>query len=244
MKNNIIIKMEPFEISDSEIREYMDFPGVLSDHKRVRFPWKFLLEIIAILSVTGILIFFNTKGDDTVSTVSEPISQEQSHVEQENIPETKKMMDSVQIATDADKKDSPLIEKNQNIPPSSPSSPKEEMLEKTDDPVPSSVEVSEDLVFIKAEPKDGMTALYDYFDEHLEYPATELGSGVEGKTLVTFTVYKDGSIGEILFDSSLGESFDQEAVRVLKQMSPWLPARVNDEPVDSKISIPLYFEER
>jgi hypothetical protein len=243
MKNNITLKMEPFEISDEEIREYMDFEGVLHNHQKGGFSWKYLLAVAVVLSFSGGLFFILT---DIEKSAPNDSASNMEHIPEENMDDQNfsPLIDSTHTTESKNPvlKEKEIIPDSKNVPPSSP---KEEIPAPVkNDNTKSPEQEPDEMVFTQAEPGQGMTALYEYFDENLNYPESQLGSGVEGKTLVIFTVFKDGSVGQIVFESTLGQDFDKEAIRVLENMPLWKPARLNGEAVDSKISIPLYFEEK
>ena len=93
-----------------------------------------------------------------------------------------------------------------------------------------------------ATPIDGIESLYDYFDVNLKYPSEGLTDSIEGTVIVKFTVKDNGKIDNITIQKSLGDAFDIEAIRLIENMPPWKPARVNEIPIDSKLSIPLHFK--
>lgn len=90
-------------------------------------------------------------------------------------------------------------------------------------------------------PLDGYENLYAYFKENLTYPDELRMDSIEGIVLMSFLVLKDSSISNIEIMQSLGDRFDNEAMRVISSMPKWVPATVNGDPVSSKLSIPLSF---
>ena len=95
--------------------------------------------------------------------------------------------------------------------------------------------------YVEASPVKGLQQLYKYFGTALSYPTAVLKDSIEGTVLVGFVVGKDGEIKNIEVLKSLGVSMDNEAIRVIKNMPRWKAATVNQEPVESKLSIPLSF---
>jgi len=95
--------------------------------------------------------------------------------------------------------------------------------------------------YIEASPIDGLQQLYKYFDGELTYPPAVLKDSIEGTVLISFTVGKEGEVKKIEVIQSLSEALDNEAIRVIKNMPSWSAATVNEEPVESKLSIPLSF---
>ena len=52
---------------------------------------------------------------------------------------------------------------------------------------------------------------------------------VQGKVYVQFIVEKDGSVSDLQIVKGSQPSFDVEAIRVVKTLPSWLPARKGDE---------------
>ena len=96
-------------------------------------------------------------------------------------------------------------------------------------------------VILSAEPVEGMEALYEYFDDSLKYPASMESSGISGEVVVAFTVTKEAQITEIEIVSGLAQPFNEEAIRLIKNMPKWKPASLNGHPITSRLSLPLIF---
>lgn len=62
-----------------------------------------------------------------------------------------------------------------------------------------------------------------------------------GTVLVEFIVETDGSITNPRVEVSLYKDFDEEAIRVVKLMPKWKPARTQGEPVRCYYKIPVTF---
>jgi TonB family protein len=97
-------------------------------------------------------------------------------------------------------------------------------------------------VYLQAEPLEGYTHLYAYFNENLLYPPQAVKDSVEGIETVSFTIDQQGMPTLITITQSLGPLFDQEAIRLIRQMPAWKPATLNGHPVASQLSVPLTFE--
>lgn len=97
-------------------------------------------------------------------------------------------------------------------------------------------------IMIKAEPIGGFPAFYELIDKELTYPETARISNIEGFVRVYFVVDKEGKAGKFRVVRSMGEEFDQEALRVMKKIPNWSPATHNGQPVSSHLSIKLRFE--
>ena len=70
---------------------------------------------------------------------------------------------------------------------------------------------------VPPKPRAGMRAFNDYIDKNLRYPPSEIPQGIKGMVKLKFSVETDGSVTDIQVVKSLGEAFDQEAVRLVKE---------------------------
>lgn len=91
------------------------------------------------------------------------------------------------------------------------------------------------------EPQGGMAALGDYLSKNLRYPAAAERANVQGKVFVTFIVAADGGISDVQILKGIGFGCDEEALRVIKQMSNWKPGRQSGKPVSVKFNLPIAF---
>ena len=92
-----------------------------------------------------------------------------------------------------------------------------------------------------AEIPGGFEALADYIAKSIVYPEQAKIDGVEGKVFVQLIVEADGSIGDVTLLRGIGGGCDEEALRVIKAMPQWKPARFKGKPTRSRFQIPLYF---
>lgn len=75
---------------------------------------------------------------------------------------------------------------------------------------------------------------------NLVYPETD--SAIAGHVYVYITIDTDGHILNPRIEKSLGEAFDNEALRLVSLMPPWEPARDSEgRPVAVSSSIPITF---
>lgn len=113
-------------------------------------------------------------------------------------------------------------------------------------PPPPPVEEKEEKIFIITEQQavfpGGMKALYKLIKQHLRYPAKARRMGVEGKVYVRFVINKDGTISDIKILKGLGAGCDQEAIRVIKLLPKWSPAKQRGIPVKSRRTLPVVFK--
>lgn len=84
-------------------------------------------------------------------------------------------------------------------------------------------------------------ALQRFLSENLQYPKEAQEKGVQGTVFVTFVVEKDGSVSNVMVLRSIGAGCDEEAVRVIKAMPKWTPAKHNGEIVRMQFNLPIKF---
>ena len=88
----------------------------------------------------------------------------------------------------------------------------------------------------------GDEAMMKFIQENTVYPENAKKNGIGGKTFVSFTIEKDGSITGIKITKSLSPECDREALRVLRLMPNWQPGIYHDEPCRTKVQIPIVFK--
>ena len=88
----------------------------------------------------------------------------------------------------------------------------------------------------------GMEAFYKYINENKYYPNPK-SNNIEGTVYVQFTVEKDGSITNVKLLRSLNPKYNQEAVRLVKEMPDWIPAKdAEGNNVSTKMKLPVKYE--
>lgn len=84
--------------------------------------------------------------------------------------------------------------------------------------------------------------LYAYLGKTIQYPTMARENGIEGKVVLQFVVERDGKITDVTVVKKAGWGLDEEAVRVVKNMKPWKPAKQNGKPVRLKYTLPVAFK--
>lgn len=106
-------------------------------------------------------------------------------------------------------------------------------------------EVKEEEIFIYVdEPASfpgGVSNMHEYIKRNTRYPQTAIENGVEGIVHVTFVVEKDGSLTNIEVSRGIEYSLDKEAVRCVKSMPRWNPARRQGKVVRMRYNLPIRF---
>lgn len=87
----------------------------------------------------------------------------------------------------------------------------------------------------------GDEALYKWLNQNIKYPSRAQDQGIQGRVMVKFVVEKDGSIGKVEVTRSPDEDLSKEAIRVVKAMPKWKPARQGTRAVRSYFNLPVMF---
>ena len=93
-----------------------------------------------------------------------------------------------------------------------------------------------------AEFPGGMEALGKYLSKNLKYPPQAKEQGIQGRVYVTFVVERDGSITDIKVLRDIGYGCGEEAVRVIKAMPKWKPAKQRGKAVRQTQNLPINFQ--
>ena len=103
-----------------------------------------------------------------------------------------------------------------------------------------------DEIYLKVEKKaefpGGTKELMLYLAENIEYPEKAMDEGIQGRVLVRFVVRKDGSIVDAMVRRGVDPLLDEEAIRVVKNMPDWIPARCHGKAVSSYFNVPVSFK--
>ncbi|MGZ5244315.1 MAG: energy transducer TonB [Bacteroidia bacterium] len=81
----------------------------------------------------------------------------------------------------------------------------------------------------------------DYVSKHLKYPEQEKLMNVQGKVLITCIINKDGTLQDIKVTQGVSPGLNAEAVRLVKSMPAWKPAKRQGQPVRMIIKLPINF---
>lgn len=87
----------------------------------------------------------------------------------------------------------------------------------------------------------GEAACMKWLSDHIKYPEECKKEGIEGRVHVQFVVNKDGSIPEVKVLKSPHPLLSEEAIRVVKAMPKWKPAKVKGEIVRQRFILPIKF---
>ncbi len=87
----------------------------------------------------------------------------------------------------------------------------------------------------------GMNGMMQFVQDNMIYPNEAKSAGKEGRVLLRFTVWSDGSISEIEVIRSEHQALTQEAIRLIESMPLWKPAMQGNKKVACKYSVPIIF---
>lgn len=81
----------------------------------------------------------------------------------------------------------------------------------------------------------------EYLAGRLNYPDQAREAGIEGRVVVQFIVDEEGAISGAKVMRSIGGGCDEEALRVIRAMPRWKPAKLNGRVVKSFFSLLIKF---
>jgi protein TonB len=89
----------------------------------------------------------------------------------------------------------------------------------------------------------GQNGLIQYLSKNIMYPIVAKENKIQGRTLVSFVVEKDGKISNVQVLRSSGDMMlDREAMRVIRTMPRWRPGYMKGQPVRVQYQIPITFK--
>jgi TonB family protein len=247
-----IMKPGP-ELSDAEIRSYMDFDGVIKKQRTLHLKksvlrWGAGLVFVAILIAITVSIYPTSTtneetSDDSQSNFHErkasPIDSSEYVVPETNTRTEREPEISVTESREVDA----------NVSQEKNTFKREDTSAQTrvSDQVPSSAKTSVDSpanadVYVQAEPEQGYKHLYEYFNQNLKYPPDAIADSLQGGVVVSFVIAPDGKVDQIKMIQNIDESFSKEVESLIEHMPAWKPATLNGKPVPSRITLPLTFQ--
>jgi TonB family protein len=246
MNQKIKIMNPPPQLSDDEIRSFMDFEALLKQQKAIaRGKYRSVKWLIGIAVVSiGILSFYVTTKilhpeESTIADLQKEASTSNNPDQNRTaVPSPKDSSgnsavknDQLQL-NDSARTILPDDQRNSSPVPSAAENKKT---------VPEESRPRED-IYLQAEPVDGYEVLYEYFNKNLKYPSEAIADSVQGRVMVTFVVTAEGKPNQINVVQNLGTPFEMEVIKLIEQMPLWKPATLNGKAVPSKITLPLTFQ--
>lgn len=91
---------------------------------------------------------------------------------------------------------------------------------------------------------EGETALLQFLAENIRYPADALEKNIRGSVVIGFTVDKTGNVTDVKVLKPLHPSCDAEAVRVVKMLKKFKPAKTGGKEVAIRMVLPIRFQSK
>ena len=109
-----------------------------------------------------------------------------------------------------------------------------------------SLPANNDSIYVKVE-KDavfpgGEAAMFKWIADRIKYPEECKANGIQGRVYVQFVVNEDGSLSDAKILRSPDKALSQEAIRVVKAMPKWKPAKQGEKAVRSYFRLPFSFK--
>ena len=87
-------------------------------------------------------------------------------------------------------------------------------------------------------------SMMEFIANNVKYPVKAEENGVQGKVFVQIVVNSEGKIIEAEVKESVHPLLDKEAIRVVKSLQRWTPAKIKKVPVSSKMYVSVGFNLR
>jgi len=84
--------------------------------------------------------------------------------------------------------------------------------------------------------------IYGWLGQNISYPKEALDKNIEGRVAIEFVIEKDGSVSKVKALRSPDKLLSDEAIRVVKAMPKWNPAKVEGKPVRMRYVLPVMFK--
>ena len=91
-------------------------------------------------------------------------------------------------------------------------------------------------------PRGGSKGWNDYLADNLKYSDTANKAGMGGTVYLEFIVDKEGNITNPKILRGIGFKADKEAIRLVKNSSPWIPGTQNGKKANVKMRVPIRFQ--
>lgn len=88
----------------------------------------------------------------------------------------------------------------------------------------------------------GKKKLTDFLEMHIKYPAIAIESNIGGSVVVQFTVTDLGEIENVRLIRGVDPASDREAMRAIKTMPLWMPAKNEGKKISSEYQIVFFFD--
>lgn len=250
-----VISQEPVHTPTAEELYYDD-----DEEDEKKFPWKYIGIAAVLVGLILIFVFYPTGGDN-----AEPVADEMIVVDSVIVNEAVEApnLGTKDVALNQDKsKEKETVKETIIVPEMKNSSDKVDKAkddsdkgllvaktsgkEDTSKPMESKSYENEDEIYVNVEERaqfpGGEAALYKYLANNIRYPEIARQNDIQGRVVVQFVVSKSGDIGSVKVVRGKDHDLDREAIRVVKSMPKFIPAKVDGKPVSSWYTLPVNFK--
>ncbi len=84
--------------------------------------------------------------------------------------------------------------------------------------------------------------ILQFLANNIIYPDSAIKKNIQGRVAIQFVVNEDGTLSDFKVARGIGYGCDQEAIRVLRSMPPWRPAKQNGKVVKVFYTQPILFK--
>ena len=95
---------------------------------------------------------------------------------------------------------------------------------------------------VAAEYEGGSKAFNAFLASEIQYPRLAMKKKIEGVVKVQFVVNKNGDVEKVRILNSVHPLLDEEALRVVRSLKAWKPAKAHNLLVESYYDIPIRFK--
>jgi protein TonB len=83
-----------------------------------------------------------------------------------------------------------------------------------------------------------------FLASNIKYPETAIKLGLQGKCYLKFVVSENGNVSNVNVVKGVTDcpECDKEAIRVVRSMPNWKPAKMNGKAVNSFYTLPVSFK--
>ncbi len=81
-----------------------------------------------------------------------------------------------------------------------------------------------------------------YLAKNIVYPSYSRAHNEEGREMIGFSVYEDGTIHEVYVKKHISKRLDKESLRVIKAMPPWKPGTKDGKPAKITFQQPISYK--
>ncbi len=89
--------------------------------------------------------------------------------------------------------------------------------------------------------KGGNENFAKFLNKNLKYPKQARIDKIQGTVILTFVVEKDGTLSDLRVIRGVSPELDQEALRQMSILPPWIPGTQGGKPVRVQFSVPIGF---